>query len=541
MEKLFGKRRKISSTFFVVLIIVSTILIIATVYLVGGTKHAFDHLMYLPIIFTGICFGITPSVALAVVVGLILGPFMPADVKNNIPQDTFCWVLRALAYIFSGIVVGFLRSIFVKVIDENEKLYTHNKFTNIPNTKILSSVDFSSYGNKTSALSLIIEKYELIVYYFGEEVYANLLVDIYNALNDHILTHKTIVSNGSNFIGLLIDNDDPNISVREVVQILRDLRKRLKYPIYFEFSIGTEIIENINKQNVTEAVFKESTSKAISSIVRKNFLRDPTTASTFDYPLLADIEKALLNDEFYLVYQPLKYHKQSNVLFFEALIRWNHPTKGLIPPNEFIPLVENTLLINPLSLWVLRNTIIQIKKYKEQGIDIMCSINISPINLYSTTFVNSVQAVIDEFNFDTTLIKFEITEGIAFNISKRALNNLNRLNEMGIDLAIDDFGSGHASVSYLIQLPIKYVKLDRLLTANIMNDEREKILFLNTVKLLKNLNLEIVGEGIETKEHYDALKEVGLHYYQGYYFSHPLSGDGLHKWITKTPKKFLKL
>lgn len=543
MLKPITDNRKLKDSLSKITLVIVILILTAVVYLTGGTKNNLDHFMYLPIILTGLFCGPYWGSFVALLAGLLIGPFMPYDVLINQDQSTFEWTLRLLIFFIVGLQTGLLKIYKDNLLKYQQDLLMLDARTKIPTANILNHVDFKKFSEdiEKTVITIVIEKFELIIYYFTEELYNRLLVSIYETLEEHIKDNKVIFSNGTNLFHLIVDNDDEPYLRRTIVYALRGLRDYLEDPIYFEFLIGYEKIVNLEERNKDNSLFTKSTEMAFSVLGSKYYLKDTGKKEKFDYPLLADINKALNNDEFFLVYQPLKHHSKKKPLNFEALIRWNHPTKGLIPPNQFIPIVENALLINPLSLWVLKNAIEFVQEYEEQGVDILLSINISPRNLNSTTFVDRVQSVIDEKNFDTSKIMFEITEGMAIDISERTLDNLNRLNEMGINLIIDDFGSGHSSISYLVQLPIKYVKLDSLFLDLIKGNEKEVALFTQTINLLKSLDIKIVAEGIETKEVFDLLKGHKLDYYQGYYLSMPLTGEYLKDWILNTPKSFLRL
>lgn len=252
--------------------------------------------------------------------------------------------------------------------------------------------------------------------------------------------------------------------------------------------------------------------------------------------IVRDLKKALEQNEFYIVYQPKYNLSTKEITSIEALIRWEHPQKGLIPPNDFIQLAEQHNLIIPMTKWVLQNVSIQIKKWKESGFDPpSVSINISAKHFEKGSLIADIQNVMNQTGLNPTMLMLEITESIMMKDPEGAIETINVLREIGIKIAIDDFGTGFSSLSYLVKLPVDILKLDKAFIQELTN--QNNISFINSiVALAHNLNLLVVAEGIETEEQHQVLNQNGCDIGQGYFFSKPLTSWEFQKvFLKKAP------
>jgi diguanylate cyclase (GGDEF)-like protein/PAS domain S-box-containing protein len=241
------------------------------------------------------------------------------------------------------------------------------------------------------------------------------------------------------------------------------------------------------------------------------------------------LQTALQNNQFYLVYQPL-FDARRVVHGFEALLRWQHPELGLIPPDQFIPLAEDTGLILPIGEWVLREACRQAMAWGPAALaDTKIFVNISALQLGQPDFTHSVSQALKESGLLPSRLELEVTESFIVPSFKKATQRLQPLQDLGVSIAIDDFGTGHSSFSVLHKLPIDAIKVDRSFVSRIDKDASG----LSTVKAIVNLAHQLgmmtVGEGVETEEQFRLLHEMGCNYYQGYLLSKPLSVDAVHQ------------
>lgn len=249
--------------------------------------------------------------------------------------------------------------------------------------------------------------------------------------------------------------------------------------------------------------------------------------------LMNDLRSAINNDQLTLYFQPKISIKHNQHIGYEALLRWEHPQRGLIPPDDFIPYAEITDLIHPLTLWVLEHSIIQSVKWAEQSMISHISVNISAHNLLDNSLPTNLSGLLQKYNVDASLIELEITESAFMREPASALRNLNKLHELGVNISIDDFGTGYSSLSYLRKMPIQKLKIDKSFVLNMDSNHSDRIIVESTIQLAHNLGLKVVAEGVENNSVLVLLNDLGCDEAQGYYISRPQPVDKLKAWVLK--------
>ena len=250
-----------------------------------------------------------------------------------------------------------------------------------------------------------------------------------------------------------------------------------------------------------------------------------------------DLKQALNKNQFLLQYQPKVSLKDNMVTSLEALIRWQHPTLGLVPPDEFIPILENSSLIKPVTMFTIETAILKQKELQNHCKNISIAVNISAKLLSDHTLVDDINNLLLLHEVSANNLKLEITESAAMKNNKHTLEVLNRLRDNGLELSIDDFGTSYASFSYLKQLPAMELKIDKLFISNVCNDHSDEIITDSIISLAHGLNMKVVAEGVEDRETYEHLCERGCDIAQGYWISKPLSEENVTSWINNWDKK----
>lgn len=248
---------------------------------------------------------------------------------------------------------------------------------------------------------------------------------------------------------------------------------------------------------------------------------------------LTEIGRALENEEFELYFQPQIRISDCSVEGFEALIRWNHPKKGLISPAGFLPTVEDSHLEVPLGQWVLREAVYQLNTWREAGCTLAVSINISPRHLMDRSFSNFLESYLHSHpELDPGMITLEVLESTALEDLNGAGNVLERCRELGLRVALDDFGTGFSSLTYLRTLPIDLIKIDQSFVRNMLTDASDQAIVESVIFLAQRFSYPVLAEGVETMEQARALQQRGCNYAQGYGFARPMPTNRVIAWLS---------
>jgi EAL domain-containing protein (putative c-di-GMP-specific phosphodiesterase class I) len=245
---------------------------------------------------------------------------------------------------------------------------------------------------------------------------------------------------------------------------------------------------------------------------------------------------ALEREELVVHYQPQINMKSWQIVGVEALVRWQHPVLGLITPDQFIPLAEETGLIIPLGKWVLQNVCAQIKAWQGAGYPTLrVTVNLSPRQFQQHDLVEMITAAIHGAGLDPALVELEITESVAMENIKGTVEKLKKLSDLGISFSIDDFGTGYSSLSYLKKLPIQTLKIDKSFMQDVTTNYDDAMIVSAVILMAHSLNLKVIAEGVESTEQLDFLLDRQCNEMQGYLFSRPLSADKFAQLFSDNP------
>src|SRR5579863_6903141 len=251
--------------------------------------------------------------------------------------------------------------------------------------------------------------------------------------------------------------------------------------------------------------------------------------------LMAELRLAIEEEQLVLHYQPQINLKNRKMVGAEALVRWKHPERGMIPPDQFIGTAERTGLIHPLTHWVLQAAIRRCGAWRQAGLGIVVCANLSARNLLDPNLPHAVAELLREGDIAPDCIQFEITESTIMADPVRAQETLLKLHEIGIRFAIDDFGVGYCSLSYLQRLPVDLIKIDKSFVIHMTQSKGDAKIVRSTIDLAHNLGLGVVAEGVETEEILDRLDDMNCDAAQGYYFSKPLPAEEFTRWVRESP------
>ena len=419
---------------------------------------------------------------------------------------------------------------------EQELLGTQHKLTKLPNqTKALSDLNalFAKLhlGEKKIALAIMnIDNFSTLRSIVGYEQSNIILIKFAKYLDDLAkeLSFSVYHTVHNNFL-LTMPNID---SSTDVISIMNQIQDELisfyqmeNSKLHLTASVGIAIYpDNSTTLNLLDNAYKALVQAETSGLGRIEIYRAREIEHKHDeLKLYNDMHQALEKNEFEVYYQPIVESVSKEVVAAEALIRWHHPQHGLIAPYVFIPIMEKTGLIVELGEYILEEVLKQQKRwelFKFKQIEV--SINLSLIELETGKFVEYVSQQLGKHQISPSLIKFEITEGIAMISEDQTSRQLLELRELGIGISLDDFGTGYTSFSYLKKIPATILKIDRSLVINIVNSKEDQRIVKAMIELGHNLGMKIVVEGIEDEEMFNMMVDFESDYIQGYYFSKPL-------------------
>lgn len=250
------------------------------------------------------------------------------------------------------------------------------------------------------------------------------------------------------------------------------------------------------------------------------------------------LSDALQHNELSLHYQPIIHTQDEEVVAVESLLRWNHPVLGSVLPCNFIPLAEKTGLILAIGDWVLQSSCLQAKHWQTAGKPIRVCVNVSPRQFQNIDneddfcLLQSIEKALDESNLPPNLLELEITESVMLKNTPHSMNTIKQLKTLGIRIACDDFGTGYSTFNYLKYLPFDTIKIDKSFVDGIANNLVDVAIIRAIVLIAKQLNMNVIAEGVEYQEQIDVLNEIGCDTIQGYYYSKPVQSDEIGEMLS---------
>ena len=423
----------------------------------------------------------------------------------------------------------------------------HDSLTGLPNRilyqdRIERAIEKAKRSQKLFMLLFIdLDHFKEVNDSLGHDVGDEVLLEASKRLALCIRAEDTLARLGGDEFTVLLEDMD---KIQDVIGVSQKILNTFKEPfsvkghkLYLTCSIGISIYPNDGVLANDLLKFADNAMYKAKAEGRNNFqfyTKEMTEIAFERIMLESNIRQAIINSEFVVYYQPQYNGKTKKMIGVEALIRWQHPSIGIISPGKFIPLAEESGLIIEIDNWVMRTAMVQIKEWRSKGYTPgILSLNLSIKQLESSTFVSNLQSMLEEVQFKPEWLKLEILERDVMNNPQENILKLSLLHELGIQLAIDDFGTGQSSLTYLKRFPVDQLKIDQSFIRDLKNNEEDDAIVLVVIALAKALKLEIIAEGVETKEQLDFLLENGCENIQGYYFSHPLTKEDMLKVLEK--------
>lgn len=430
-------------------------------------------------------------------------------------------------------------------INLEEKLQhsaTHDYLTGLPNSmtlknKLQKSISVARINTTLFALLYVdCDHFKLINDVFGHEIGDKVLNVIAERLRISIRACDGLIKmNGDEFVILINE-----IASKEYIgDIARKILEIINKPIIFnqrEFivtaSIGASIYPKDTKNielllNYASGAVGFAKKAGGNQVKFYNKKMNEDGVKLFEQE--TELRRAIINNEFVLFYQPQIDMRTNQLVAVEALIRWNHPEKGLIFPVDFLPLAEHTGLIIPIGEWILRTACRQVKAWQDRGFpSIRVAVNINGAQITQYDFVKTVVGILEQENLNPEFLEIEVTENMIIN-NPDVVGIINALKETGVFIALDDFGTGYSSLNQLRKIAVDRLKIDSSFIQNIQLNQQDEAIIKSIIDIANNMKLEVLAEGVESKEQLEFLKSQKIGQIQGFYFSHALTSVELEK------------
>jgi diguanylate cyclase (GGDEF)-like protein len=438
-------------------------------------------------------------------------------------------------------LVPILRRVTLRVrrqMEEIEHRALYDGLTGLPNrTLFRDRIEQAILGARRERVSaavmlLDIDRFKEINDTLGHETGDLLLRELVARLRDQLRANETFARLGGDEFGILLPTasaEDATALAGRVHTALEEPFALRELPIEVAASIGVAAYpdhgEDVDTllQHADVAMYVAKEARAGTAV----YDAEQDTNDAARLALAGELRRAIEEQELVLHYQPKAELENGRIVGAEALVRWQHPERGFIPPNEFVPIAERTGLIKPLSRYVIASALEQCEKWNEAGLELHVAVNLTIPDLLDLELPDRIAALLAETGVRPGQLELEITESTLLADPFRVLRVLNRLDEMGLRLTIDDFGTGYSSLAYLKRLPVQTIKIDRSFVMSMCDDASDATIVRSTIDLGRNLGLDVVAEGVESQEAWDALRTQGCTLAQGYFISRPVPADEL--------------
>ncbi|MCG8355461.1 MAG: bifunctional diguanylate cyclase/phosphodiesterase [Kiloniellales bacterium] len=446
------------------------------------------------------------------------------------------------------LMIAILRDVTVRKTQISELQYqaTHDALTGLPNRMLLMdrlerAVALAKRENKALGLLLLdLDQFKSINDTLGHKVGDLLLRDVAKRLQEPLRDSDTIARIGGDEFSVLLPTASSQLWAERVAKRITQSFKKPFQVRGLSLEVGVSVGIAMYPRHATGpdallqcadvAMYQAKEARVGYAVYDQG--RDENSVRHLS--LSGELRQAIEQGQLTFYYQPKLDLRSGRPCGVEALIRWDHPTLGLVPPDEFVLQAEQTGLIEPLTRWAFDTTLHQLRAWDRKGVRVGLSINLSARNLHDNKLPDRLAWLAQNLSLDRRRICLEITESAIVIDPESALDVVRRLHAHGFRLSIDDFGTGYSSLNYLKRLPVHELKIDKSFVMNMTRNEADAVIVRSTIDLAHNLGLEVVAEGIETEEHQQLLRGLGCDIGQGFFISRPIRSDQTTAWLERS-------
>jgi diguanylate cyclase (GGDEF)-like protein len=473
-----------------------------------------------------------------------------APIQNAVAADvrtTYGFIGGGLLLLWGSIfrlVAGASRKLR-RQADENERLALHDHLTGLPNRSLfLDRLDHAlracgRTGTGVAVLLMDLDRFKEVNDTLGHHCGDLMLKELARRLSAVVRPADTVARLGGDEFALLlpsVTSPDAGIALAERIALALDDPFVIDgLPLEAEASIGIALYP-VHGEDVEALLQRADVAMYMAKETRTHYAVYDAEVDNYRperLVLVAELRRAIEKRELVLHYQPKATLADGAVRGVEALVRWQHPERGLVPPDVFIPVAEHTGLIRPLTFFVVEEALQQCARWRDQGFDLTVAVNVAMRNILDEEFPNELERLLDKYGLPASVLELELTETSVLADPPRAKEILQRLRDTGVSLAVDDFGTGYASLAYLSELPVDEIKIDRSFVMAMDREEQHARIVRSTIDLGRNLCLSVVAEGVESAEVWNRLAELGCDSAQGYFLARPLPAAELTDWLAE--------
>lgn len=421
----------------------------------------------------------------------------------------------------------------------------YDPLTGLPNRALMkdridTAISFAKrHEKKLAVLAVNIDRLKSVNDTFGLPVGDLLIKNFADRLSRHVRNEDSIARlSGDEFLILLQEVERPEDASQTAQRILDEMQEAFliaNHQVVVTCTIGASIYPEHGIDPdvlITNANAAMYFAKAGERGSFHFFTNDMNIMSAERLLMENELRQALKNDELVVHYQPQLDLSTNTLVGFEALVRWNHPDRGMVPPDQFISIAEDAGLIVQIGEQVMRKACFQARQWQKQGLKIVpVAVNVSSIQFRQQGFLASVEAVLRDSDLDLAYIELELTESLLLSNADMVLDVLEKLKKMGVKLLIDDFGTGYSSLSYLKRLPVYKLKIDQSFVRGLPNNQDDSAIVKAIIGIAGSLHMKVIAEGVETKEQLAFLNALGCDEIQGYFYGRPLPADAVTEYM----------